>query len=198
MADKETLGVYDTKVADYVNMTERSEIDPDLKRFMAYLPKGAFVLDLGCGPAASAVVMRDQGLVPDPVDASAEMVRFANETHAINARVATFDDIEGEAVYDGIWANFSLLHAPRSAMAGHLQALRRALKPDGIFHIGMKLGEGEERDKLGRFYTYYSDNDLTVLLEAEGFSALDRTFGQGGGLSGRVEPWVTILARAVV
>jgi len=196
MADSETLSVYDAKVADYVEMTKRSEIDPDLVRFMNHLSEGAFVLDLGCGPAASSVVLREHGFRPDPVDASSEMVRFANETHDISARVATFEEISGEAVYDGVWANFSLLHAPREAMAGHLTALRNALKPGGIFHIGMKLGEGAERDKLGRFYTFYTQDELTGLLKAAGFEIIYHSLGNDPGLSGKREPWITDLARA--
>ena len=68
MADEETLKVYDARVADYAAMTKRSKIDPDLLRFMAHLPKNAFVLDLGCGPGASSAVMRECGFKPDPVD----------------------------------------------------------------------------------------------------------------------------------
>ena len=195
MADKQTLAVYDARVEDYVKMTKRSEIDPDLVRFMTHLPEGAFVLDLGCGPAASSVVLREHGFKPDPVDASVEMVRLANEIHNIGARVASFDEVRGEAVYDGVWANFSLLHAGRKDMPGHLAALHKALKPGGIFHIGMKTGKGEERDDIGRFYTYYTQDELNELLESAGFTVLDFTLGEGGGLSGKVEPWVTILAR---
>ncbi len=196
MSDEETISVYDARVSDYIGMTQRDEVDPDLVRFMDHLKVGAYVLDLGCGPAASSVTLREYGFMPDPVDASGEMVRHANEVHGINARVATFDDITQEAVYDGIWANFSLLHAPRANMEGHLEQIKTALKPDGIFHIGMKLGESEFRDNIGRFYSYYTQEELNAYLKAAGFEVLDHTLGEGGGLSGKVEPWVTILARA--
>ncbi len=195
MADEQTLSVYDARVDDYVKMTTRSEIDPDLVRFMGHLEKGAKVLDLGCGPATSSVIMRENGFLPDAVDASSEMVRMANKQHDIGARVATFDQIDEVGIFDGIWANFSLLHAKREEMPGYLAAIHKALKPGGIFHIGMKTGEGEERDDIGRFYTYYTREELNALLTKAGFLVLDFTLGEGGGLSGKVEPWVTILAK---
>ncbi len=197
MTDEETLKVYDAKVSDYQQMTRRAQIDPDLLRFMAHLPSGALVLDLGCGPATASAVMREHGYRPDPVDASGEMVRFANEAHAINARLASFDEIDSEATYDGIWANFSLLHAQRAQMPNLLKSMHRAVKGGGLFHIGMKLGEGESRDSLGRFYTYYSQEQLNALLEHSGFKPIDHTLGEGGGLSGEITPWITVLSRAV-
>ena len=60
----------------------------------------------------------------------------------------------------------------------------------------MKLGEGEQRDKIGRFYAYYSQDELSDLLGAADFKVIDFTLGEGGGLSGEVTPWITILARA--
>lgn len=196
MADEQTLAVYDARVDDYIKMTRRSEIDPDLVRFMKHLPNGAKVLDLGCGPATSSVILRENGFLPDPVDASSKMVRMANERHDIGARIATFDQIDEVQVFDGVWANFSLLHARRGEMPGYLAAIHKALKQGGIFHIGMKTGKGEERDDIGRFYTYYTQDELNILLEAAGFTILDFTIGSGGGLSGKIEPWVTILAKS--
>lgn len=197
MADAQTLGVYDARVADYLNMTKREKIDPDLVRFMGYLPQKAYVLDLGCGPGTASSIMREHGFSVDPVDASREMVRLANEIHAIHARLATFEAINAVSLYDGIWANFSLLHAPSSEMPGHLDRLRKAIRHGGIVHLGMKLGEGERRDGLGRFYAYYSQDELTGLLAAACFEVFDFTLGEGGGLSGEVTPWITLIARAI-
>jgi SAM-dependent methyltransferase len=196
MADEKTLAIYDARVSDYSRLTERTGIDPDLVRFMNHLHIGGFVLDLGCGPGVASQVLRQHGFRPDPVDASGEMVRFANENHALGARIGAFEDIDAIAAYDGVWANFSLLHAKRAEMPMHLAAIHKALKPGGIFHIGMKTGTGESRDKIGRFYTYYSHDELEKLLEEAGFAVLDRTIGEdSAGLSGEMSPWMTMLSK---
>ena len=107
----------------------------------------------------------------------------------------TFDDIDAEAAYDGVWANFSLLHAPRADLPRHLAALHRALRPDGLLHIGMKIGTGEGRDRLGRLYTYVTVDELRALVEEAGFDVLTTDEGDERGLAGTVDPYVTLCAR---
>lgn len=196
MTDRETIAAYDARVETYAGLVEQDIPDPALVAFIERVPAGGFVLDLGCGPANASATMRDHGLRVDPVDASPEMVRLANETFGIGARVADFDAIGGEAIYDGIWANFSLLHAPPKDFPRYLSALHTALKPGGAFHIGMKLGSGARRDRLGRYYAYYSQADLTAHLETAGFTVLNSATGEGMGLAGDVEPWITLAAHA--
>lgn len=192
--DAETLSVYDRKAAEYRDLTARNEIDPDLARFLKALPAGSDVLDLGCGPGAAAAHMAAAGHRVTATDASPEMVKLAGAHPGVTARLATFDDIDEVAAYDAIWANFSLLHAPRAEMPRHLAALRRALRPGGLFHIGMKTGQGEARDALGRRYTYYTEDELSDLLRAAGFTPTASRRGKDTGLDGTVAPWVTIAA----
>lgn len=189
------MAAYAAKAEDYAALTRTDAPGAELTRFIESLPEAAKVLDLGCGPATASAHMRAAGLRPDPVDASPEMVALANATHDIGARLATFDDIAGEAVYDGVWANFSLLHAPRADLPRYLAALARALRPGGVFHIGMKTGEGEARDALGRHYTYVSVPELEALVSAAGLQVTDTREGREAGLAGTVDPFVILNAR---
>jgi hypothetical protein len=141
--------------------------------------------------------MRDAGLAVDPVDACPAMVAHARDVHGLPARLTRFEDVDADAAYDGVWANFSLLHAPRAAMPVHLAALRRALRTGGAFHIGMKLGGGEGRDALGRFYAYYDAAALRALLEAAGLRVDGERTGEAEGLTGDREPWITLSATAI-
>ncbi len=194
--DDETLGVYGARARAYADMTADLEGDRHLAAFVAALPPGARVLDLGCGPGHAAGRMAAAGLCVDAVDAVPEMVAMAAALPGVTAWRATFDDIDGCGLYDGIWANFSLLHAPRPALPRHLKALARALKPGGLLHIGMKTGSGEGRDDLGRFYAYYTEDELRALLADAGFTALNSHTGASRGLDGRMAAWVVMTASA--
>ena len=130
----------------------------------------------------------------DATDAAPEMVAMAARHDGVTARLAGFDDIERHDLYDGIWANFSLLHAPRRDMPRHLAALRRALKPGGHLHVALKSGTGEARDTLGRFYTYYTEEELHGLLRDAGFAPVSGRTGTGAGLDGTIAPWIAMTA----
>lgn len=193
MSDAETLRIYNDRATDYAAQNQDYlSNDPRLLEFITACPSGGRVLDLGCGPGTSAAVMAKAGLRPDATDASAEMVALADALAGVTAWQATFDEIQGLAAYDGIWANFSLLHAPRAAMPGHLAAIKRALKPQGVFYIALKLGKGEARDALGRLYTYYEEDDLKDLLKTAGFTVLNCAFGESKGLDGAMARWISV------
>lgn len=192
--DPQTIETYNRQAGDYARLTKADARDEFLIAFIDAMPEGAHVLDLGCGPGFAAAEMADAGLVVVAVDASEEMIELAARHPGVSARLETFDDISGADLYDGIWANFSLLHAPRRDMPRHLAGLAKALKPGGRFHIGVKSGTGEKRDRLGRLYTYYQEAELRRLLEEAGLNVTDAKTGKGVGLDGSVADWVVLTA----
>jgi SAM-dependent methyltransferase len=195
VSDPETIRVYDSRAVDYAEMNDgNAAADPQLAAFIAACPTGGRVLDLGCGPGAAAAIMARAGLLVDATDASAEMVTLAGQHPGVTARQALFADITGTDVYDGIWASFSLLHAPRANFPGHLAALHMALKPGGAFYIALKLGNAEARDDIGRQYTYYSKDELENCLGNAGFTVVAHVLGQSIGLDGNLAKWISVAA----
>jgi len=195
MVDNKTIAFYDDAAGDYAAKFAVSKPDAQLLAFMDLLPAGGDVLDLGCGPAFAPAHMRNAGFNLDPVDASAGMVTTANDLHDINARQMTFDQIDMIAAYDGVWANFSLLHADRTDLPRYLAAIATALRPEGVFHIGLKVGTGAARDKIDRLYTYVTVPELETLLTDAGLTPLATDLGEGMGMAGTIDPWVVMRAR---
>ena len=196
MSDQNTISVYNKQAAQYASLTESEARDKQLLDFIASIPKGEHVLDLGCGPGHCAATMADHGLHVTAIDASAEMVVMAAKHAGVTALQGTFDDLQDTETYAGVWANFSLLHAPRKDMPRHLNSIAKALLPAGKFHIGLKLGESESRDALGRFYTYYTVDVWPPISTNAGFTITKSTLGSGAGLSGEVSDWITVVAHA--
>lgn len=195
-SDQQTISVYDARAQDYDALEIRPSENESLRAFIGGVPKGALVLDLGCGPGHWAAQMVREGLRVEALDASAKMVALAGAKPGVTAVQATFDSLDAMLRYDGIWANFSLLHTPRAALSGHLTRLHRALKPGGLLHIGLKLGDGEARDALGRFVTYYTKPELTALLRAAGFRPGWSMTGRDEGFDGIETDWICCHAHA--
>ena len=196
MTDQKTIGVYNRQVERYLKMVDGLKEDPILMCFIDRFKASDCILDLGCGPAHAAAVMRSKGLLVDPVDAAAEMVKLANEKFTINARQANFSDIDATDLYHGVWANFSLLHAHTKDLGFILLALHRALKPKGFLHLGMKLGQGSQRDRYGRYYAYYSQAELEDHVNNAGFTVKKIDLGTAEGMAGDMEPWIALTGLA--
>lgn len=194
--DAATVSVYNAKTQEYKNL---SKTDKEVKveaKFVSLVKPGGTVLDYGCGPGRTAGYFAQKGLVSHAFDASEEMVQLASAREGVQAWQAGFHDFEATQFYDGIWASFSLLHAPRRDIAMLLSAIKTALKPQGIFYLGLKLGSGEARDSLGRFYTYYEQDEVADLLKTHGFTWLSHKTGEDVGLDGTSAAWIGILSRA--
>ncbi|MFW2541162.1 class I SAM-dependent methyltransferase [Primorskyibacter sp. 2E107] len=196
MADRITLDVYDLRASEYAQVTASDGAAATLQTFIDALPTGAKVLDLGCGPGASAAWMAKAGLLPEAWDASSGMVALAAKLPGVTARLASFDDLADAATdsFDAVWANFSLLHAPRKALPRHLGEIARILRPGGLFHIAVKEGTGARRDRLGRLYSFYAEADLTALLIAAGLTPGPFARGRDRGLDGALSDWISVTA----
>jgi len=196
MSDKETLSVYAAKAAEYAGLVESSGRDKNLDAFIALLPPGGHVLDWGCGAGNASAKLRDLGFQVTATDAAQEFALQARKAFALEVQVETFDELSDIDTYDGIWANFSLLHARKTAMPKHLKQAHKALKPGGQFSIGLKTGDGEHRDGIGRFYAYYTQAEIKALLHNAGFTVTDQSTGETIGLDGTVAPWIVLRAHA--
>ncbi len=193
--DPATQAFYDAEAAAYAEYSGARPDQARLDRFAGRLAPGARVLDFGCGSAWAAARFAELGHPVAALDASAGLAEEARRRYGIEVRVARFDAFEERAAYGGIWASFSLLHAPREALPGHLARLARALLPGGVLYVGMKEGTGSKRDALGRLYTYVSAAELRGWAEAAGLSDIEIESEAHRGYAGDLEGFLHLFAR---
>ena len=192
--DAQTLGVYATEAVRYAALPATRRETDSLDAFLLRLPEGARILDLGCGPGHQAARMQAAGFRVTAWDACPEFVAAAREK-GLSAERRSFDDLDAADGFEAVWASFSLLHAPRADLPRHLAAIARALVPGGWLFLGMKLGEGEGRDHLGRFYTYVTEAELGSLVRAAGFTPVETSEDKARGLAGTVDPFILMTCR---
>ncbi len=195
MSDERTIKAYTDRVADYLRIPLPAEQLEARQAFVDAVREGGYVLDLGSGPGSDSAFLMRQGLKVRALDATPAFVEQAR-SNGVDAHLGTFDDVTEVAEYDGVYASFCLLHAPRADFPRHLNAIHTALKPGGQLFLGMKLGTGEHRDDLDRYYTYYSEAQIKDALTSAGFT-IDRTVqGMGKGLAGSYDGFILVFAHA--
>jgi SAM-dependent methyltransferase len=131
-----------------------------LAKFLALLPPGAAILELGCGAGGDSAEMLARGYDVTSTDGSPEMAEVASRRLDRQVKTLLFHDLDAVEAYDGIWANACLLHVPRDQLANVLALIHRALKPGGTFYASYKSGDGDGRDTLDRYYNYPTEEWL--------------------------------------
>jgi len=150
--DETTLQFYRNNAQVYAEWAKTPSTR--LAGFLALLPRGGSILELGCGAGNHAAMMPAAGFAVRATDGSPEMAEIAAHRlgHAVEAML--FHELDDHDAYDGVWASACLLHVPRDELSRVLSRIHRALKPSGVFYASFKLGEGDGRDSLGRYYNY--------------------------------------------
>lgn len=202
---KDTISVYNAIAKDYAKKVEEYGPVPERDKFISFLPKGAKILDAGCGSGRDSRYFVSKGFNVMGVDLSEKLLEIAKQN---NPSITFFKqdlrklDFPQES-FDGIWACASLHHLRRSEVPKVLKKFFSLLKPRGALFVLVKEGTGEEdvqeslSSGLPRHYVYYSLNELKKLLEDAGFSIVDiYTWREEERRSGRSDlVWVTSFSK---
>ncbi|WP_420631433.1 class I SAM-dependent methyltransferase [Candidatus Leptofilum sp.] len=199
---QKTGETYRQIAADYaLAWQKRGSIEPQLQKFVALLPKGATVLDVGCGPGMDTAVLQTHRLNAVGLDYSHEMMRVGRDEFGYSVPFAQADMRQlpvGQAI-DGIWASASMLHLQRDDLLPTLQQFWRILKPGGILYFSVKLGDGEKwvpTTKYGhtfpRFFTFWQPEMLGSLLETASFHIIEGWIEQS-----KKDDWLVRYARKI-
>ncbi|UWQ89869.1 class I SAM-dependent methyltransferase [Rhodobacteraceae bacterium M382] len=169
-----------------------------LKDFLDHLPRGARILDLGCGGGHDSGEMIRRGFDVTACDGSTTIARQAESRIGQTVQVLRFQDLAFDQTFDAIWASASLLHVPRPALTQILARVHRALRPGG-WHLATYKAQGTEgRDSAGRYFNHLTVDDAHHRYQtAAAWQDLSVTSYSGGGYENATSgPWICVRARA--
>lgn len=151
---------------DAFTITERTNQDT----FLSFLKEGDRILDFGCGSGRDTAYFREKGFLVDPTDGSSEMCRLASEYLGTQVTCMEFNELDADAVYDGIYASASIMHLEYDRLLEVFPKMIRAMKPGAILYANFKYGDQD--GYLGkRYYTYMTEERFAAMLE--GFPELE-------------------------
>jgi SAM-dependent methyltransferase len=172
---------YDAMVEEFLewgargNDTTRDEL---LAAFMARLPAGGSVLDLGCGAGIPSTRLLAERFRVTGVDISAAQVAAARR----NVPLATFLQADLAALefaagsFDGIAAFYSISHVPREEHAHVFARIARWLRPGGLFVASLSADDSPDwqGEWLGQpmFFSGHDADANRRLLRDAGFELL--------------------------
>lgn len=165
-----------------------------LDQFLAKLPAGAAILELGCGNGRDSAAMIARGFSAMPTDGIPEMADEASRRLGIPVAVLRFEDIDLVSAFDGVWANACLLHVRRAELGGIMRKIHTALRPGGIFYASFKAGSAEGHDALGRFFNYPSKEWLRALYETMSWQSVAVEEEIGSGYDKMPTAWLHLTA----
>lgn len=171
----DSIDYYNKYATAYFESTVNLNIDDVRKEFEKYLPEGASILDLGCGSGRDSLAFYENEFEVTPLDGSEEMCALAQIHTDLEVLHMTFEELDFDEVFDGVWACASLLHVEEEKMPGILKKIGNALKPGGVFFLSVKEGDFAGI-RNGRYYVDYSKSKLCDLIEDSGVFQIDKVW----------------------
>lgn len=191
-----TSRFYDEHADEYFERTVHADLSHLYGRFLPLLPKGARILDLGCGSGRDLKAFKSLGYWPFGIDPSPRLAELAREYAGVQCQVGKVQDMTYSDEFDGVWACASLLHLQKSELACALKRVRAALVADGIFFAAVQSGQGERSALDGRFYAYYDREEFLSAVLTAGFSVEDSWTTEDSLPNRPSVRWINVLARA--
>ena len=158
-----TIDYYNKHAEEFTASTFEVDMESLYRPFLAELPRGTRILDVGCGSGRDTLAFKNKGYHVDAIDYSEELVKKATRLTGIPIKLQSFYEIDADEAYDGIWACASLLHCERYRLTEVLEKMLRALKPNGVIYMSFKYGDSD-REKDGRAFTDLNEQQAQELL----------------------------------
>ena len=189
---------YDEIGGRYASDRDRWHSKRYLGRFSRKLPRGANVLDLGCGtgvPIDRYLIGKGHKIVG--LDISGNQVALARRNNpAAKYEAKDIQELQdSEYSVDGVVSIYAIFHTPRETHQGLFQKLRSFLPKGGVILVSMGASEweGSEKDFYGTtmFWSHFGPEKNRSLIEACRFKVTLDEIDESGGESHQI-----IMARA--
>ena len=167
------IKAYDNDANRRANAKKQQWKKRERKVFLGYLKheKMQTLLELGAGTGEDGSYFKKHGLSVTVTDISQEHIRLCQK-RGLRARLLDIYDLHILCrKYDAVYSFSSLVHVPKKDMGKILSKIKRALKPGGLFFLGMYGGvdvEGiyrKDHCRPKRFFALYKTQDLLTIVQ---------------------------------
>lgn len=159
----DSIEYYNQNAAEYFDQTVEIDMQEHWDRFLQLIPEGGSILDLGCGSGRDSEYFISLGFDVTAMDASEEMCALASIHIGQDVLNLSFEEMDFDEVFDGIWACASLLHVPSDKIDDIFTKVMKSMKVNGVLFMSFRYGDFEG-ERAGRYYTDYRTKALKELI----------------------------------
>lgn len=203
----ETISSYEDKFDEYIKNTDKLSYFPDLPamldKFQSALT-GQLVLDSAFGSGRDTLYLQEKGCKVIGIELTPAFITYLH--HQSSNSICRMDMRHmgfAPNSFDGIWCCAAFLHIPREEAFSTLSEYSRILRHNGILYFDLKEGIGDEWKYEGnvndarRYFTYYSLDEITELVEMAGLKIIfSRTQDHAKKNQGAAKPsWLNLLCK---
>ena len=192
-----TLAEYDRMAAAFRDGTADHDVSQNIAALLDAIEGEAphAILDLGCGPGRDLRAFAALGHEATGLDGAAGLVALARAESDCPVLHQDFLalDLPG-ASFDGIFANASLFHVPRSQIARVLAELAAALRPGGVLFCSNPRGDNQEGWVEGRYGCFWDLPTWRAYCTTAGFAELHHYY-RPPGRPRHQQPWLATVWR---
>jgi SAM-dependent methyltransferase len=192
-----TLRHYDERASAFWEGTRDHDVRQNIDALLRHMDSAPpwRILDLGCGPGRDLATFRALGHEAIGLDGSPELAAMARTHSGCEVWQQDFLALELPAAhFDGIFANASLFHVPRTELPRVLAELHATLRPRGVLFASNPRGNNEEGWNGARYGAYHDLEAWRAFLEAAGFAELEHYY-RPPGLPREQQPWLATVWR---
>ena len=191
----DSIDYYNKYAAKEFEETVNQDMSKIMEEFLDLLEEGDTILDLGCGSGRDSLAFYELGYDVTALDASEEMCQLAEIHTGLEVLQMTYEEMDFDNVFDGIWACASLLHTPKKELSGILTKIARALNDKGILYMSFNLGDSEGF-RGERYFCDYTEDSMTELLRDNGRFEIIKFWRTIDVRSGHSDiKWLNVLVR---
>ena len=192
-----TIDHYSASADSFREGTKDHDVDQNRAALLDELegPAPHVILDLGCGPGRDLAYFSGLGHEPVGIEGAPEMARMARDMTGCEVLQQNFLALDlPQARFDGVFANASLFHVPKSALPRVLKELRAALKPRGVLFASNPRGENVEVMQGERFCCFLNYETWRDYVMEAGFDEI-RHYYRPEGKPRAEQPWLASVWR---
>lgn len=159
----DSIDYYNRCAVAYYENTVELNMETMLEQFIELLPESPTVLDMGCGSGRDSLYFIEKGFDVTAIDGAKELCNLAEIHIGQDVLCMNFAEMNFDEVFDGVWANASLLHESDEEIDGILDRVIKSIKPDGILYMSFRYGTftGIRDD---RFFVDYKMKTMKELI----------------------------------